>query len=205
MIRGVIIEGLSTAGKSSVFSAIKRLHSQTHGEEATMVAISEHYSQVLHSFHGVLRSMERDEHSQLLNRHVDYLEQQSNWIESLGHTKRSNGLFYLLARFHLNHRAAFINLSEIEMLEKRLLTMNARCILLTLSQDSVEERFIESRGEVWRSYVMNNHSSVKDACQKFLEDQENLRVCASKSLVPTIELNTDKADWESYAKLILKN
>lgn len=43
MIRGVIIEGLSTTGKTSVFSAIKKLHSQTYNSEKTIIAISEHY------------------------------------------------------------------------------------------------------------------------------------------------------------------
>ncbi|MCZ8514968.1 hypothetical protein O9H85_21595 [Paenibacillus filicis] len=203
MIRGVIIEGLSTAGKSSVFSAIKRLHSQTHNREKTIIAISEHYSQVLHSYQGVLRSMDKDEHIQLLNRHVDYLEQQYNWIDSLGHTKPSIGVFYLLERFHVNHRAAFINSAEIEMLEKRLTRLNAHCVLLTLSQDAIEPRFIESRGEAWKSYVMENHLTVTEACQKFLEDQEKLRKCAKQSLIPTLEINTDEADWDSYAKQIL--
>ncbi|WP_199616420.1 hypothetical protein [Paenibacillus alkalitolerans] len=203
MIRGVIIEGLSTAGKTSVFSAIKRIHSQTHNVERTIIAISEHYSQVLHSYHGVLRPMDKDEHIQLLNRHVDYLEQQYNWIDSLGHTKSSNGLFYLLERFHVNHRAAFKDSTEIEMLEKRLSKLNAHCVLLTLSQDAVEPRFIESRSEAWKSYVMENHSTVTEACQKFLDDQEKLRMCAKQSLIPTLEINTDEADWDSYAKRIL--
>jgi hypothetical protein len=46
MIRGVIIEGLSTAGKTTVFSAIKRLHSQIHNAEKTIIAISEHYAEI---------------------------------------------------------------------------------------------------------------------------------------------------------------
>jgi hypothetical protein len=203
MIRGVIIEGLSTAGKTSVFSALKRLHSQTHTGEKTIIALSEHYSQVLHSYQGVLRSMDKDEHIQLLNHHVDYLEQQYNWIDSLGHTKPSNGVFYLLERFHVNHRAAFINSAEIEMIEKRLSKLNAHCVLLTLSQDAVEPRFIESRSAAWKSYVMENHSTVTEACQKFFEDQEKLRMCAKQSLIPTLEINTDEADWDSYAKQIL--
>ncbi|MFH5182582.1 hypothetical protein ACHHV8_08050 [Paenibacillus sp. TAB 01] len=203
MIRGVIIEGLSTAGKTSVFSAIKRLHSQTSNNEKTIIALSEHYSQVLHSYRGVLRSMDKDEHIQLLNRHVEYLEQQYEWMDSLGHTKPSNGVFYLLERFHLNHRAAFLNFAEIEKLEQRLSRLNARCILLTLSQDAVRPRFIESRGEAWKSYVMENHSTATEACQKFLDDQENLRICAAQSLIPTLEINTDEADWDSYAQQIL--
>lgn len=203
MIRGVIIEGLSTTGKTSVFSAIKRLHSQTTNGEKTMIAISEHYSQVLHSHHGVLKRMDKEEHIQLLNRHMDYLEQQYNWIDSLGHTKSSNGIFFLLERFHLNHRAAFIHSSEIEVLEKRLFGLNALCILLTLSQDAVEPRYIESRGEAWKSYVVGNYSTLTEACRKFSEDQENLRMYAKQSLIPTLEINTDEADWVSYAKQIL--
>jgi hypothetical protein len=203
MIRGVIIEGMSTAGKTSVFSAIKRLHSQTRNDEKTIIAISEHYSQVLYSYKGVLRAMDKDEHIRLLNGHVDYLEQQYNWINSLGHTKPSNGVFFLLERFHVNHRAAFINFPEIEMLEKRLSRLNAHCVLLTLSQKAVEPRFIESRSEAWKSYVMKSHSTVTEACQKFLEDQENLRICAKQSQIPTLEINTDEADWDSYAKQIL--
>lgn len=202
MIRGVIIEGLSTTGKSSVFSALKRLHSQTHNGEKTIIAVSEHYSQVLHSYKGVLRAMDKDEHIQLLSRHVDYLEQQYNWIDSLGHTKPSNGVFYLLERFHINHRAAFKTSSEIEMLEKRLSRLNSHCVLLTLSQDVVKPRYIESRGEAWRSYVMENQSTETESCQKFLEDQEKLRMYAKQSLIPTLEINTDEADWDYYAKQI---
>lgn len=89
------------------------------------------------------------------------------------------------------------------MLEIRLSRMNAHCVLLTLSKDAVAPRYIESRSEAWKSYVMKNHTTVTEACQKFLDDQENLRMCAKQSLLPTLEINTDEADWESYAKQIL--
>ncbi len=203
MIRGVIIEGLSTAGKTSVFTAIRNIHSRRSDAERTVIAISEHYSQVLHSYHGELRSMNKDEHIQLLNGHVQYLEQQCNWIESLGHSKRSNGIFYLLERFHLNHRAAFENDAEIERMEERLLMLNPRCVLLTLSPHAVESRYIESRGEAWKSYAMNGHASIADACESFLATQERMRACARKSLIPTIEINTDDGDWGAYASAIL--
>ncbi|TQR95523.1 hypothetical protein [Paenibacillus ottowii] len=126
--------------------------------------------------------MDKKEHIQLLNRHVYYLEQQYNWIDLLGHLKPSNGVFYLLERFHLNHRAVFINTAEIEMLEKRLSSMNAHCMLLTLSKDSVEPRFIEIRSDTWRSYIKENHPTIAEACEKFLEDQEKLLMYAKQIL-----------------------
>ncbi|MFC5449009.1 hypothetical protein [Paenibacillus aestuarii] len=118
MIQGVIIEGLSTAGKTSVFAAIKKIHSQLSSAQRTVIAISEHYSQVLHSHHGVLKSMSRDEHIDLLKRHIDYLEQQNDWINSLGQTKSTKGIFFILERFHLNHRGAFDDFLGIEKLEQ---------------------------------------------------------------------------------------
>jgi len=205
MIQGVIIEGLSTAGKTSVFAAIKKIHSQISNAQSTVIAISEHYSQVLHSHHGVLRSMSKDEHIDLLNRHVEYLEHQNDWINSLGHTKSTKGIFFILERFHLNHRGAFEDYSGIEKLEQRLLKLNAHCVLLTLSPTAVESRFVESRGEAWKEYIMKNLSNTTEACLKFQEDQEKLRFSARQSIIPTFEINTDSADWESYAHQILKD
>jgi hypothetical protein len=205
MIRGVIIEGLSTAGKTSVFAAIKKRHSQALEVEKTIIALSEHYSQILHSYKGVLRSMTKDEHIPLLSGHVDYLEQQYNWINTLSHEKVSSGVFYLFERFNVNHRAAFGSSPEIGLIEQRLSKLNAHCVLLTLSPAVVESRFIESRGENWKSYVLQNHSTVNDACLKFLDNQENLRRCAKQSSIPTLEINTDDGDWDSYAKQILGN
>ncbi|OZB98709.1 hypothetical protein CJP46_06110 [Paenibacillus sp. XY044] len=169
-----------------------------------MIALSEHYSQILHSDHGVLRSLDQNEHISLLNQHIDYLEQLYGWIASLGQTKPSNGIFFILERFHLNHRAAFADHSKIEALEQRLLRLNARCILLTLSPEAVPARYVESRGEAWRTYVMANHPSAEDACRKFVEDQEALRSCMKQSLLPAVEINTDDAAWDAYASQILK-
>ncbi|MBB3126696.1 hypothetical protein FHS19_001350 [Paenibacillus rhizosphaerae] len=204
MIRGVILEGLSTTGKTSVLSALKRVHSLSSHAERTMIALSEHYSQILHSDHGVLRSLDHNEHMKLLNQHISYLEQLHGWIESLGHTKPSNGIFFILERFHLNHRAAFADHSEIEALEQRLLSLNAKCVLLTISREAIPSRFVESRGEAWRKYVMSNHPSADDACRKFVEDQEILRRCMKQSLIPAMEINTDEASWDGYASQILK-
>lgn len=50
---------------------------------------------------------------------------------------------------------------------------------------------------------MNKHTTVTEACQKFLEDQDQLRMCAKQSVIPTLEINTDEADWNSYAEQIL--
>lgn len=81
--------------------------------------------------------------------------------------------------------------------------MNAHCVLLTLSPDVVESRFIESRGEDWKLNVLKTHPTIHDACLEFLNNQEKMRRCAKQSGIPFLEINTDDADWDSYAKQIL--
>ncbi|WP_127533349.1 hypothetical protein [Paenibacillus kobensis] len=203
MIQGLIIEGMSTAGKTSVLSALKKAHGQAANVPRTMIALSEHYSQVLHDDHGEPRRLQQEEHLNLMQPHINYLEHLFLWSGSLGHSKLSNGAFYILERFHLNHRAAFGDSAEIKALERRLSGLNAQCVLLTLSPETVESRYIESRGEGWKSYVMQGHSSVSKAVQHFLEAQENLRKCAGQSLIPTVEIQTDDAEWDKYAQQLL--
>ncbi|MGM0879025.1 MAG: hypothetical protein ACQEWV_31360 [Bacillota bacterium] len=149
--------------------------------------------------------MQQKEHIELLKPHLDYLELLHNWSYSLGNTNLTSGVFYILERFHLNHRGAFGDSTEIVMLEQRLSKLNAQCVLLTLSPDVVESRFVESHGEGWKSYILKDNSSVSEACQKFLEDQEKLRKCAKQSLIPTLEINTDGANWDDYAQQLLIN
>ncbi|MBE1447337.1 hypothetical protein [Paenibacillus sp. OAS669] len=204
MIRGVIIEGLSTAGKTSVLTALKKMNSQSPKVERTMIAVSEHYSGVLVDDHGVLRNLQQEEHLGLLNRHVDYIEQLHSFMTSLGRTKASHGVFYIFERFHLNHRAAFGTSTGLGTLEQRLSNLNALSVLLTISSDVVESRYVESRGENWKSYVMKGFSSPAEACHKFVSGQEKMRICAQLSLVATLEINTDNADWDCYADQIMR-
>ena len=46
-IRGVVIEGLSNAGKTSVLRAIKREQAKDDKSERSVVILGEHYSQAL--------------------------------------------------------------------------------------------------------------------------------------------------------------
>jgi hypothetical protein len=46
-------------------------------------------------------------------------------------------------------------------------------------------------------------STATEACEQFLENQDKLRMSTKQSLIPTLEINTDEADWDSYAKRIL--
>ena len=152
-IRGVILEGFSHAGKTSVLKALKQLHAQDESSERSIIVLNEHYSQVLNNVQGDFQRLNRDEHLQLLKERVNMLRQLNEWAAYLGSdaSRASRGVFFILERFHLNHRVAFpTELShEIESLENELFNLGAKCVLLTVSSDNVEQRMQSRTPHEW--------------------------------------------------------
>jgi hypothetical protein len=128
------------------------------------------------------------------------LKKLSNWAYELGQTQRSKGMFFILERFHLNHRVAFLDalMGEIEQIETDLFRMGARCALLTISPENIEER-LKSRNPEKRN---DKQEEITLACEHFVKQQQEFRQQAANSIIPTIEINTDNKDWEFYAKQI---
>jgi len=67
---------------------------------------------------------------------VGMLTKLNEWAKYLGaSSRRSRGIFFILERFHLNHRVAYPDkyVDEIEAIEQELLNLGAKCALLTIS------------------------------------------------------------------------
>ncbi|GLX71138.1 DUF4515 domain-containing protein [Paenibacillus glycanilyticus] len=203
-IRGVILEGFSHAGKTSVLKALKQLHAQDESSERSIIVLSEHYSQVLNNVQGDLQRLNRDEHLQLLKERVHMLRKLNEWAAYLGPdaSRASRGIFFVLERFHLNHRVAFPNglLHEIESLENDLLSLGATCVLLTVSSDIVEQRMQSRTPHEWTN---KTEEEIRNSANEFIQTQAELRKHASLSILPTIEINTDKKEWFTYANKVL--
>ncbi|MEK5038466.1 hypothetical protein [Sporosarcina sp. FSL K6-3457] len=199
--RGIILEGYSNAGKTSVLKSLKQLQACDDAERSVII-LSEHYSQVLHKVNGELKWLGHEEHLQLLKERVAMLKKLNNWAREIGQSSQiSKGLFFILERFHLNHRVAFPHYisDEIKQLEEELFEMGARCILLTVSPENIEQRICSRNPNEW---VGKTEEDIKMACDLLLEQQQEYRSQAENSIIPTIEINTDNKDWKSYAKQI---
>lgn len=203
-LRGIILEGYSNSGKTSLLKALKLMHSQDESAERSLIVLGEHYSQVLNNVNGEFVSLDRSEHLKLLQERVEMLKKLNEWVVGLGpFSRRSRGLFFVLERFHLNHRAAFSSTlsNEIETLEQNLVELGANCVLLTISNDIVKERIMSRDAGVWNG---KPSEEILKACKELIDTQELLREHAKLSKVPTIEINTDSKEWDKYAKEIIE-
>lgn len=202
-IRGVVIEGLSNAGKTSVLRAIKREQAKDEENERSVVILGEHYSQALQGIGNEPVMLTQEEHQTLLTARVRGVEELNDWAIRLGGSasRRARGVFFVFERFHLNHRFAYDYDEEfVGDLEGRLEELGATCILLTLSPEYVGER-LAFRLEVSGQEI--DAKELREEADRWISEQGIIVEEASKSSVPTILLNTDAMEWDSYATQIL--
>lgn len=199
-MRGIILEGYSHTGKTSVLKALKLLQAQEASSERSIIVLSEHYTQVLNNVHGEFKRLNRDEHLRLLEERVNMLRQLNAWANYLGPNaaRASRGIFFILERFHLNHRVAFPSEStyEIQKIENELLELGAKCVLLTVSAESIEQRMQSRTPDEWTG---KTKEEIKKSADDFSSIQSELQKQSSLSIIPTLEINTDNKDWNAYA------
>ncbi len=189
-LKGLIIEGLSNSGKTSVFNSIKKHHLEYN--ERTILAFSENYSQVLYKHKGSLLSLDVSEHIELLQKRISMLKEVGEWGDFLGPASiASRGVFFLLERFHINHLNTFPK-SNVENIELDLIKCNTKVILLTISPDYIYDR-LRTRDKV------SDDKTIYDKADRFVTEQEKyIKICKSSSL-DTLIINTDCKEWDKYA------
>ena len=198
-IRGIILEGQSCSGKTSIFSAIKRLHTFEDDAERNVIYLAEHYSQNLNWVNGEFQRLKQDENLKVLSDRISMLEQLNNYANSMGeHSRRSRGLFFVFERFHLNYAFCFSDIASNEYLklEQRLFNLNALSVLCTISPENTAQRLIHRA-----SYT--NEEVTEEAILENIKNQQNFIDIANKSAVPTMIINTDDLNWDRYARIIL--
>lgn len=192
--RGIILEGLSCSGKTSLFNAIKKLHGNSY--ERTLIAFSENYTQILYRQNNTLISLNEREHYDLLTKRVECIKELGEWGDFLGPASiASRGVFVMLERFHLNHKNRF-PLSNISQLEEDINRCNLKTVLLTISPDRVYDRLLHrNRGDIIKS---------KREIQEYIKEQNNYITLSKESPNETYIINTDDMDWDRIADDIMK-
>ncbi|MCE5195677.1 MAG: hypothetical protein LLG09_00885 [Negativicutes bacterium] len=199
-ICGIILEGPSCSGKTSLFNAIQRYHLTEAGAERNVIYLAEHYSQNLNWVNGVLQGMSRAENLQVLRERVALLEQLNRYANSMGiHSRRSRGLFFVFERFHLNFAVCFRDGGSEEYvdLQQRLTQLHALTVLCTISPQNVLARLEQREASSNRIFTQNDIDAYNEKQRQFL-------ACAQGSLLPTVIVNTDSMAWDAYTARIFR-
>ena len=200
LVRGLILEGTGAAGKTSTAAAIRMALPIEPANERNLFALTETYTQVLNESNGQLRRLNCADHLALLERQVALIEAMNDHVRPMGErTRRSSGLLFLLERVQLNHRASFaadpdFDATGIDRLEARLLTLGARCVLLTVSDTVIEDRAVVRRNLQFDSVTAKNAR-----IEEIIAEQHWVRAQLQHSSIPTLEINTDSMDWSVIA------
>ena len=194
-IRGIVLEGLSCSGKTSLFRALKQVQAAKDNGERNAVFLSEQYSQNLNLVNGQRKTLSQEENLLVLERRLLLLEELADSADGMGlHSRRARGLFFVLERFHLNYGMCFPH-ADLSAVERRLNHLNAQTVVLTVSTKKAAERLSQRAGE-----------RVQDqAVEDWLKKQAQLTELAKASAVPTMILNTDGMNWHELAEELLKH
>lgn len=194
-----MLEGISCAGKTSTFNAVKKLHTERTDCERGIIALGEHYSKLLNRINGEPVILEQNAHCALLSERMSMLERLNAWASSLGEARRqSRGLFALLERFYLNHVVVFDTYSQ--SMEIRCIHLGLKCILLTISNDNIVHR-IRLRDE--QMNIQRPSDEIELQASDYLAVQERFLVAVKRISSPALIINTDSMDWSSFAHNIL--
>jgi len=203
-VRGLVIEGYSHTGKTSLINAIKRKLMNDKDAERNIIILGEHYTQILNLVNGRLVKLSKEEHLNVLKDRVAMLKQLNRYAIEMGPASRkSRGLFFILERFHLNHRANFEveNDTKLKQIEDDLIELNANCVLLKV-QTNLEERVQSRSVEEW---LGKSDEDVKKYVETMTEIQDRYIYYSQISKISTTIINTDEKKWDHYADKILNN
>ncbi len=143
--------------------------------------------------------LSREENLKVLSDRIGMLEHLSAYANNMGlQSRRSRGLFYVFERFLLNYSFAHKDKESkpFRNVEERLLCLNPKVILCTISDSSVEER-LRHRAQY------TGISVTKEDVLKYLEVQREFIEVARSSKLALQIINTDNMDWVKFELKIL--
>lgn len=205
--RGLIIEGISGSGKSSVLQALLQYSQGKENLPQSRLVLTEYHTQ---------RVLERKEQEGSLGPgdHLALLEELVAFLEGLEQRRQGRGwtqgvlaeadFFFILERFHLTHvfRFPYMSWEMVQPLDQRLKGLNATLILLTVRAEVLEKRLFSRRHTCWLNYLQRYGSTPAAIVDAFLERQELARDLAARSSLPVITIDTSDRSPTETAELI---
>ena len=218
LLRGLIIEGVSCAGKSTLLRALLSHPSYLRRGGQSAVVLTEHHTQRVLEGAGLRRTLSVADNVNLLRSHVTYLaglagrlKAMRRWVdEDLPNPQLSA----VLERFHLTHVLHYQHMAwaDVSALDDELAELGFRHCLVVASAAELERRLSVERGARWGGYLVQDgvrgrlqgEPSVEAKAQYFVRQQDALRHLARCSRLPAVEIDTSDAPLESSVQTLIR-
>jgi hypothetical protein len=205
-IRGLIIEGISGAGKTTVLNRLRLMLARIPQE--AHVVLTQQYTQRLVEHLGPKKRPE--DVVALLSDLLLPLETWSRRFEAsvfADHPRRQTVEFtYVIETFHLNNliEGGFAFDDDFRMIDRRVAALGARMAFLWIPVEDIRERSIEStrrhRGPKWLGYQEALAPDVDALTELYRRRQDRLLAMAKEGRVPIQIIDTRDIDWDRIAE-----
>jgi hypothetical protein len=195
-VRGLLIEGVSGAGKTKVLEAI-----QSHSGFRDLLQKGRIYyeNETLGDILSDLKS--RRMVPTLASERMDHVMHRLQRDSAGGHYG------YVIERFHLTYYALLPDWDLYDEVDRQLFSLNCKVVVLLFEPERLNERSLERpdrRYEEWAQRIIGYFGSRQKALRAMAIYQERRNKALSLSKLPHMRIDTTAMNWPSHAEQIVR-
>jgi hypothetical protein len=191
--KGLLIDGTSGVGKSSLIDALIRHHVATSKPRKIRSLV--HLAQS-HTY-GPLASLEDGDNLTVAENllHLDRIVSHLEWLHRSVQEHSKPWCFVILDTLHLTHcvRPGIVRWADVEPIDRRLAALGCKLVSLSVSSSNLWQRGIEPRKDeqFLLEYAKKFGRTNEEIHAYFVREQEVLSDLYSRSIMPKLTLHND--------------
>lgn len=186
MKNGLIIEGISGAGKSKVISEIKKIMAGRSTEKLEVIYENRTYGELMDE----LKDASRTDQDR-----CDRLENVCDLIAC------ETGKFFIIERFHPSYYAVMPDKSLYEKIDHKMAAMGFKLVLLSYRDENLRERAISHMdgGPELPRKIEEYFGGAEAALNKYADSKRKREEYLNFTRMEHTIIMTDEMNWHEYA------
>ncbi len=207
-IKGLIIEGISGTGKTTVLKELLRSNQYLNRKYLSSLVLSEHHTQRVLEKKDHEGTITPDDNINLLMSIVHILKVFSDGLNHrdwISQDYVEHRFIYILERFHFTHVYQYehMNWELAKPIDNELHNLGAKLCILTVNDIQLRERLFRRKNPCWMKYLKKFGATEEEIVARFMRDQEKILEMSKDSALPTIIVDTSSIDNRSVTKQIM--
>lgn len=205
-MRRLIIEGITGAGKSTIYKKLVEKIDVSFGNN--LLAFDEYLTWRLYEKKSDIEKFSKETFYNIIN-FMSWIITEYSYANLQNTSKgRDEELCCLIEGFHWNaYVRGILTISDFYEIENKLHEMGFEIVYLTLSDDQIKIRSVietrKYRSPGWSDYLSTIGSSDDDIALKFRDRQEKFTQLYEKTVLSKMQIITDEKKWDEYVEQIV--